>query len=61
MISQLKKQFTDVLQRAEEAERKVQELQKKNEEYKRAYADVKTNLGKAMSDIEKLKNPGGAG
>jgi hypothetical protein len=61
MIQSIKKQLSDVLQRAETVEKRVQELQKKNDDYKRAYADAKTNLGKAQSDLEKLKNPGSTG
>lgn len=55
MLDHMKKQFQEVLKRAEEAEKKVIELEKKRDDYKRAYADAKVNLGKAMSDIEKLK------
>jgi hypothetical protein len=31
-------------------------MTKKCDDYKRAYADTKTNLGKATADLEKLKN-----
>ena len=34
------------------------ELQKKYDDCKRAYIDVKANYSKAKEDIEKLKNPG---
>lgn len=47
-----------MLQRAEESEKKLHEVQKKCDDYKRAYGDTKINLGRAQSDLEKLKNPG---
>ena len=47
-----------MLQRAENSEKKSQELQKKYDTCKRAYADAKIDLGKAMADNEKIKNPG---
>jgi len=37
MIESLKQKFKEALHRAEDSEKKLQELQKKNEDYKRAY------------------------
>ncbi len=48
----MKKQINDVTLKLDESEKKVQELQKKNDEYKRAYNEIKVNLGKAQADLE---------
>jgi len=53
----MKKQFQEVVQRATEAEKKVSELSKKNDDYKRAYNEMKTNFGKAQKDLEEVKGP----
>ena len=46
VLSSIKKQLTEALSRAEEAEKKVTELSKKNDDYKKAYHEAKINLGK---------------
>lgn len=33
------------------------ELTKKNDDYKRAYNEMKTNFGKAQKDLEEVKGP----
>ena len=55
----MKKQSVLNNSRAEDSEKKLKELQKKCDDYKRAYSDTKNNLNKAMSDLEKLKKPSG--
>lgn len=57
MVSQLNKTLLDSVSRAEKAEKEVTDLRKKLDDYKRAYNELKANLGKANADLEKLKNP----
>jgi chromosome segregation ATPase len=53
----LKKQLNDTLGRVEESEKKMAELQKKNDDYRRGYNEMKTNYSKASADLEKLRGP----
>lgn len=55
IVSMMKRQLEEAQKRASEAEKRVAELGKKNEDYKRAYNELKTNLGKAQKDLEESK------
>ena len=47
MVKNMRKQVNDMLTKVEETEKRCAELQKKNEDYKRGYNEVKATLGKA--------------
>ncbi|CDW77526.1 ring zinc finger-containing protein [Stylonychia lemnae] len=58
-INNLKRLLQEAVARADQSEKRLAELQKKNDDYKRAYSDTKSNYQKAQGDIEKLRNPAG--